>query len=494
MSRHSLISRVSLEVSTIIFTSVVTLIFGLSLLLISNEMDKEFVNYHTSISTDTTNSIGNEIQRLLEHKKYMVETFLSDNLSLVIRVATQPEDDQLYQKLSTKLSRYFNDYVSSSIATDQGHFIVNSFDGRIGNNCRKDAQNFLATGVYNIRVHPNATSYHYDVLVNFVSGIRKLLFFVSFNTDEISSLLKTSMPDKHNLMIVNKDENLIEITPVGSRDQLPERADYHLTDDEQKRILSSFPIDGTYWKVIDIRNKGLFKGYRQRLLKQGVTVYSFFILLTLLMSLALYIGIKRKNKLQRFLIEKNKEIIGLNKELETLSLTDSLTGLHNRRYLDIKSASEYNTARRLNIPLSIAVIDIDYFKQYNDIYGHQAGDACIIAITQKILQNFRRSNESAARYGGEEFIIINLGDEISAFIERLEKFLITIEAMQSEHTGSTISDYVTISIGVAAIPDNSCSSIGDLIRKADIALYLAKEQGRNRLIKATASNAGSALD
>lgn len=171
-----------------------------------------------------------------------------------------------------------------------------------------------------------------------------------------------------------------------------------------------------------------------------------------------------------------------------MSLTDGLTGLHNRRYLDIKSTSEFNTARRLNIPLSIAVIDIDYFKQYNDIYGHQAGDDCIIAITQKMLQSFRRSNESAARYGGEEFIIINLGDETAAFVERLENFLKTIESMAIEHTGSTISDYVTISIGVAALPDTSCPTISRLIRQADIALYQAKEQGRNRLVTMASNN------
>lgn len=308
MRKRSKISWVSLEASTIIFAIAVTLIFGLSLLMISNEMEKEFINYHTTISTDTTSSIGNEIQRLLEHKKHMVSTFLSDNLGLIIRVASTPDDEQLYQKLNLKLSRYFNDYVSSSITTDQGEFIVNTFDGRIGGNCRNDTQNFLATGLHDIRVHPNDNGYHYDILVKFSSGARKLLFFVSFTTDEISSLLKTSMPDKHNLLIVNRGDNLIEISPVGSRDKMPARLDYHLTDDEQKRILSSFSIDGTYWNVIDVRNKGLFTGYRQRLLKQGFTVYSAFIPLTLLMSLALYIGIKRKNRLQNFLIEKNKEI------------------------------------------------------------------------------------------------------------------------------------------------------------------------------------------
>ncbi len=490
MLKLSRLSWPSLEAATIVFASAVTLVFGLSLLLISKEMNRAYVSYHQSISTDATSNVGDEVHRFLLHKKHMVATFLTDNLELVTRIASRPDDKQLYQTLNIKLSRYFTDFFATTIATQEGQLLLRSHDNKINDTCLADLRDYINSGNHLIRAHPDPIANHFDILVDFRLGTKKLIFFVSFNTNEISSLLKTSAPDKHKLMIIGTTENTIEIKPLESHDHIQNRLGSHLTKNENNRTLSSFHINGTSWNVIDIHNKNLFTDYKQQLLKQGSIIYTFFIFITVLMCLALYVGIQRKNRLHEFLVQKNKEILALNKKLEKLSLTDGLTRLHNRRYLDIKSTSEFNTARRLNIPLSIAVIDIDYFKQYNDLYGHQAGDECIINITKQILKNFRRSNESAVRYGGEEFIIMNLGDETSTFVERLKKLLHAIEAMQIEHKGSEISNYVTISIGIAALPDDKCESIRDLIHKADTLLYQAKTLGRNQLVTAISNNPG----
>ncbi len=263
---------------------------------------------------------------------------------------------------------------------------------------------------------------------------------------------------------------------------IKDRLDYRLTEDEKARVISSVPVQGTYWDVIDIHSEGLFADYKYKILLQGFVVCLFFVIMTALMSLSLLIGVRKQNKLDQDLLENNREISELNEELEKLSLTDSLTGLNNRRYFDINAPSEFNKADRLGILLNIAIIDIDYFKRYNDTYGHQDGDTCLKMIAGILNRYFMRSNETVARYGGEEFIIMNMGDSAKEFTERLTGLSSLIEKSKIEHAASKIGDFVTISTGVASTADIECNSVNELIRASDSALYLAKGEGRNRVV------------
>jgi diguanylate cyclase (GGDEF)-like protein len=149
---------------------------------------------------------------------------------------------------------------------------------------------------------------------------------------------------------------------------------------------------------------------------------------------------------------------------------------------EINAPSEYSKASRLDILLNIAILDIDYFKQYNDTYGHQAGDACLVRIADILKNTFRRSNETVARYGGEEFVVMSLGDEDKELIERLEQLSDIVEDSKIEHLGSKVSDNITISGGIASTAYDECYSIEELIRTADSALYMAKGNGRNRVV------------
>ncbi len=177
----------------------------------------------------------------------------------------------------------------------------------------------------------------------------------------------------------------------------------------------------------------------------------------------------------------NEDLIEANKKLELLANFDALTGVANRRCFMKTFDDEWKRAQRHNLYLSLIMIDVDFFKAYNDNYGHQAGDECLQRIASLLKNELSRPGDFLARYGGEEFIVILPGinsDGTAAVAEKLRKI---IEAAQIPHTISTINDYVTISLGTTTIIPVNKKKPDSLIAEADKALYKAKRNGRNRV-------------
>lgn len=170
------------------------------------------------------------------------------------------------------------------------------------------------------------------------------------------------------------------------------------------------------------------------------------------------------------------------KELQRLSFLDGLTGIANRRYFHEYLEKELKQAVRNATPLSLIMSDLDYFKAYNDTYGHLAGDKCLIKVASALQSALKRPTDITARYGGEEFAIIlpNTGMDGSAKVA--ENLRSCIEGLGIDHAGSLVSKYVTISLGVATFYPKPHSSSMELINASDRALYQAKSEGRNRAI------------
>lgn len=163
-----------------------------------------------------------------------------------------------------------------------------------------------------------------------------------------------------------------------------------------------------------------------------------------------------------------------------LAYLDSLTMLPNRRYYDVFVRREWKRARRHGYCLSVIMIDIDYFKAYNDNLGHVAGDDCLRNVAKTLKKYFRRSGDLIARYGGEEFCVVAACEEGQA--RQLAEIMRTaVEMMHLEHPASPISKYVTISLGVAGRVPDEYGEFGDMLHQADQALYSAKSAGRNRV-------------
>ncbi len=186
--------------------------------------------------------------------------------------------------------------------------------------------------------------------------------------------------------------------------------------------------------------------------------------------------ISARHDLEAKVRERTRELQESNVRLEKLSITDALTGAFNRRHLFTLLAAEHERVRRGGKPLAVLMIDLDYFKNINDQYGHAAGDTLLIAFVQRCLTTVR-TIDSVCRYGGEEFVILlpaQSGQGATLLAERLRQ---VFETEPIEHDGQLIS--LTASIGVACLqPDESIESI---LARADQLLYLAKHEGRNRV-------------
>ncbi len=172
------------------------------------------------------------------------------------------------------------------------------------------------------------------------------------------------------------------------------------------------------------------------------------------------------------------------RQLEALSQQDSLTGLANRRYLDEVLQKEWDRATRHLTPLTILMIDVDYFKDYNDSLGHIEGDHCLKRIADGIDSMAGRSGDLAARYGGEEFVLLFAMTDAQEAIIQAQRLLTTISHLGIPHPKSKISPHVTVSIGVGTIIPEINQKPIDFIKTVDHALYHAKAQGRNRFVQA----------
>lgn len=167
-------------------------------------------------------------------------------------------------------------------------------------------------------------------------------------------------------------------------------------------------------------------------------------------------------------------------QLETLSLTDALTGLANRRSLDISLDREWHKNNRAQTSFSLLMIDIDHFKLLNDHYGHAHGDECLRLVSAALLKSLRRATDIAARLGGEEFTVLLPATNAEGARQTAERIRSDVEALKLPHAKSELG-YITISIGVATQEGQRIGAASDLLRAADNALYRAKHAGRNRI-------------
>jgi diguanylate cyclase (GGDEF)-like protein len=173
-----------------------------------------------------------------------------------------------------------------------------------------------------------------------------------------------------------------------------------------------------------------------------------------------------------------------NAELHYLATTDTLTGIANRRSFDSNLEQEWKRMIRSQVPLSLIMCDIDFFKSFNDQYGHQAGDACLMAVAQAIRSRTVRPGDFVARYGGEEFVIILPGTPAEGALHIAEQIRMAVRKLTISHAGSEVDPFVTVSLGVAQGVPSPETNAEALLQAADMALYQAKQQGRNRVVVA----------
>lgn len=286
------------------------------------------------------------------------------------------------------------------------------------------------------------------------------------------------------IVITDADQRILETNPAFSL-----ITGYSRTEALGKtpRLLSSGRHDAAFYSAIwkSIRGEGQWRGDIWNRHKNG-GVYPEQLSIVAVRdadgNIAKYIGIFSDiSELAKQVAERTGELEALNRRLEALSTTDGLTGIANRRRLDDWLSSEWMRALRVQRPLALLMLDVDLFKSYNDHYGHQAGDECLRSVARIIDSCSRRSSDLAARYGGEEFVLIAADTDATSAEHLAEVVRQSIELLGFPHAGSPIGK-ITVSIGVSVIVPEEGQEPEVLIRMADEALYLAKSQGRNRVL------------
>lgn len=180
--------------------------------------------------------------------------------------------------------------------------------------------------------------------------------------------------------------------------------------------------------------------------------------------------------------ELEQKVLERTAALNHLATIDELTQLINRRQFNLLLQQEWQRMQRQQQPLSLILCDVDYFKKYNDTYGHLAGDNCLRAIAQVLNGSVKRSGEFAARYGGEEFAIVLPGVNCLEATKVATIIMNAIHCLKIPHKTSLNHSYVTLSMGIASTIPNDKNSPEQLIKSADLGLYQAKEEGRDRFI------------
>jgi len=177
--------------------------------------------------------------------------------------------------------------------------------------------------------------------------------------------------------------------------------------------------------------------------------------------------------------ERTLELEESNSKLAALSMTDGLTGIANRRRFDEVLSIEWRRASRSRQPLALALVDVDWFKKYNDCYGHLAGDDCLRTVASVFTANIRRSGDLVARYGGEEFAFIAPAMDEASALRMAETVCQALVDLGLPHRQSPFG-VVSVSIGVAVLVPEEGESADTLLKLADEALYQIKEGGRNQ--------------
>ena len=195
---------------------------------------------------------------------------------------------------------------------------------------------------------------------------------------------------------------------------------------------------------------------------------------------------EQNERLEDRVAERTRDLAQATRALEVLSMTDGLTNIANRRCFDQVLVAEINRAIRSSEPLTLMMLDVDLFKNYNDLYGHQAGDECLRAIAALLQSRSRRASDLAARYGGEEFAFICADTGRTTAYELAQSICLAVTALALPHAHSPFG-CVTVSIGIVTLIPASGSEPKGLIEQADGAMYVAKNSGRNRVCEAASS-------
>ncbi len=328
---------------------------------------------------------------------------------------------------------------------------------------REDQQGFLAfLPIY--EGFPTTVEKRRDNLSGFVLGVYRIgdIFQSSVHNNELSGI-EIMLVDE--TAALSQDILYVQDSPTGSPAGMSHTYAKELPD-----------IWGRKWSLIASPASSYISVRRNFL---PLATFTSGVVFTLFIALYIRVISRRALTIQKVVVERTNELNEANRKLEMLSRTDALTGVANRRYMDDYLDQEWLRAIRSNSSISFILIDIDYFKLYNDNYGHQMGDECLKKVAERLETVARRPGDLVVRYGGEELALVLTDTENAESVANDCRR--SIEELGISHELSKISDVVTISVGYCTVAPKKGTDPSWVIESADKALYKAKKAGRNKV-------------
>lgn len=488
--RKILVKRMQGSFRKFLYFSIALLLGIAALLYVEYNHQLEYLQQmRTATAEHAVSKSAAQISQEIALLQRSVRLFYFSSQEQIHQLLANPENDALHDEILAALKTSFPNAITYTLTDNRGTPLIVDFENYIGELCLENLKEVAAHSNTKLRVHPSAQGYHFDIMTPFPDMVDKGVFYISFKSYTLSRYLVA--PPGHQLMLINTENpGLIELTVHGSRDQL--QRDNFLSEKEMNSIAVSEVIPGSNWRLVDIINSRPGFSEHRNLLFRSVLIFLAFALASLVALLFIYFDDRKltqaihaleyhKINLEERIKLHTWELSEANRELQALSRQDCLTGLANRRFFDYQIELEVRRMQRDNKPLSLLMIDVDFFKNYNDSLGHPAGDSCLKQVAEVISEHTHRGGDLAARYGGEEFAVILAGTDDSAAIILAENLRLAVLARQLKHPDSRVSPYITVSIGVATLlPGSSCDA-HELVEASDKALYTAKKAGRNRV-------------
>lgn len=278
------------------FVALMALLVACILAWVGKTRLNDFRAYHQSIAQASTTGVADAIARFVNERQHLVAAFADEHVKLIRAVAADPDNPSTYAELEQRIAAYFPDYFAFTVTDANGALWVEDFDGLIGELCRRDIEDFAATGRQSPRVHPHPDVYHFDILAPFGDqAAAEGLFFISFDVDVLSSLLSTAQTPGHQLMLLySKGSDLIEVTAEGARIKLA-RDDYRLSAQERARMVHRVGVVGTSWDAADLHTPGLFAEHLHKLVGQSIVIF----MLTVAVSLVMLWYLRREEQRRR---------------------------------------------------------------------------------------------------------------------------------------------------------------------------------------------------
>ncbi len=266
-----------------------------------HERYQDFRSYHNSIAEEATASAARAIAAFIAEKKRQVALFARDYMELIQQFMHGPDNDELYEQVSSTIATYFPDFFTFTVADTSGEPLREDFEGYVGELCKGDLRKFAEHGKQSPRIHPHHEVYHFDIMAPLSSGPGAGTLFISFHADILGNVLRNAQSPGHQLMLIDPALNLIEVTADGARINW-ERDDYRLTADETNRVLYANKVSDTVWDVVDLNLSGLFADFRNKLLFYSILIAVLFMVASVIM----YIIVRREERL-RIRAERNKD-------------------------------------------------------------------------------------------------------------------------------------------------------------------------------------------